>query len=352
MNQTYSVGLLGLGAIAHGYGSPDEVAPYCHAGGIMQCDRVSLAVAADLNPAARAKFSDNWGTVFPDALVASSSEELLAARPDIVAICVRGPYHFPVARELLEDERRPRALFLEKPPTCSLREMDELSALAKSHDVPLVVSYSRHWAPHVLRLQELVREGIVGGVHTVVGFGGGLVLSSTSHTTDLLCQFAGSYEPRAVSATGTPNQNEVPPDWLARGYEAEPLLQNMHIEFANGVVGLQVGGRGEAGEFYVDVWGDAGRVRAGMYVAPEAFSLKGNALDLSSHRFPPEASPFQAAYAQIAAFLDGGELPHCTNDQAVAVHEIGIGAIESMAQDGARIALPNAQRERKIYANG
>jgi len=57
------------------------------------------------------------------------------------------------------------------------------------------------------------------------------------------------------------------------------------------------------------------------------------------------------AYEQIAAYLDGGPLPHCTNDHAVAVNELGFGGIESF-HAAQRIELPNRDRARKIFANG
>ena len=120
-------------------------------------------------------------------------------RLDIVAICVRGPHHFAVTRDVLATSCR--AVFLEKPPTCSLHELDELLRLARAKSVPIIGSYSRHWAPHVLRLQELVAGGLIGDVRSVVGYCGGLFLSFASHTTDLICQFAG-YTPLTVIARG------------------------------------------------------------------------------------------------------------------------------------------------------
>ena len=56
----YRVGLIGLGQIAAGYGSPGEAAPYCHAGGLAQSDKVQLVAAAD------AKASGDWTVVTRD----------------------------------------------------------------------------------------------------------------------------------------------------------------------------------------------------------------------------------------------------------------------------------------------
>jgi predicted dehydrogenase len=54
----------------------------------------------------------------------------------------------------------PKHILLEKPPTCSLAEADELVAAAEKHGIRITVSYSRHWSPVNLRMQELVEDGL------------------------------------------------------------------------------------------------------------------------------------------------------------------------------------------------
>ena len=225
--------------------------------------------------------------------------------------------------------------------------MDEILRLAKACGVTITVSYSRHWAPHVLLLQKLVAGGLIGRVHTVVGYCGQLVLSFASHTTDLICQFAcsdGNYCPQSVRAR-TENIESGAPD----GFEVEPNLRHLEIEFGNGVLGVQVGQDGDGGLFYVDVFGEAGRVRAGMYAPPRAWNAKGEPLDLGE--LPPNRSVFAEAYEQIAAFLDGGPLPDCSDNSFALVNEIGFAAIES-GLCHTRIELPNTRRDRRIWANG
>lgn len=344
----YNVGVIGLGSIASGYGMPEEAAPYCHVGGIRLSDKVRLAAVADLSAERREKFRAKWGAVFPGVRYYEQSGRMLAEeRLDIVAVCVRGPHHFTVMREVLAFPCR--AVFLEKPPTCSLAEMDELLRLAGVRSVPITASYSRHWVPRILRLQQLVAEGLIGEVKTVVGYSGGLFLSFASHTTDLICQFAG-YCPASVSARG-----KAPPEVVAKTPagqgEPEPVLDNLAIEFDNGVTGFQVGSDGQQGGFYAEVFGTKGRVRAGMYIEPAVTDARGNPVDLASLGLPPEASVFTIAYGQIADHLDGGPLPHCTNANFAAVCEIGFGGIES-ALTGRRVLLPNANRTRLIHANG
>jgi predicted dehydrogenase len=338
------VGIVGIGPIAAlSWGEPGSAAPYNHAGGIQQSARVTLTAIADLSPERQEAFQQKWGPYFPqtrayDSIAAMCNAEEL----DIISVCVRGPHHFPVMLEVIA--ARPKAIFLEKPPTCSLQEMDTLVAAARTAGVPITVSYSRHWAPSVLRMEELIKGGLIGEVQTVIGYCGHAFLSFASHTTDLICQFAG-YQPTAVYARGRV-AGAAP-----AGYEPEPDLASMVIEFANGVAGIQIGAAGEHGMFYCDVIGSEGRARTGIYTAPFACDKQGQAINLAALGMPANASPFKGAYDQIAASLDGGPRPACTDEEWIAVHEIGFAGIESVLTNR-RIELPNANRTRRIFANG
>lgn len=342
----FQVGIIGLGAIAAMYGKPEEAAPYCHVGGIRHSKRVKLAAVADLSDTVTAAFRERWGAAFPGLVYHTSAASMLSAgRLDVLGVCVRGPFHARVVEEILASPNAPRAIFLEKPPFCSLEECDRIVAIAKEKRIPITVSYSRHWSPHVLRLAQLVKTGLIGRVQQVIGYTGGAYLSFASHTTDLICQFAG-YDPTAVYSVG---QSGIDPK-LPAGYEVEPALKTMTIEFASGVVGQQVG-NGEHGGFYCDVFGTEGYVRAGIYTAAFARDKSGTPIDLSKHAMPMNASVFTVAYEQIADHLEGGALPECTDRNWHIVNEVGFAGIES-ALTGRRITLPNVNRSRRVHANG
>ncbi|MCJ8329686.1 MAG: Gfo/Idh/MocA family oxidoreductase [Lentisphaeria bacterium] len=344
----YSVGIIGLGAIAAGYGSPDETGPYVHAGGINQSEQVDLKGACDLMPEAIDRFKDKWGGCFNDCSYFTDPEEMLSTvKPDIVAICVKGPYHFPVLQTVIA--AKPKAIFLEKPPLCSLAECDQIVAAAKAAGISITVSYSRHWGPHVLRMADLVREGLIGKVQQVTGYCGGAFLSFASHTTDMICQFAG-YDPVRVFASGDVGQDE---DGQKDGYEAEPSINNMIIEFASGISATQIGYKGPYGGFCVEVIGEKGCVVVPFYGVPTAVDADKNSIDLSGMDVPEwnSTSPFKHAYDQIATMLDGGPPADCTDATFHAVNEIGFAGIESVHTNSA-IELPNKRRERVIWANG
>ncbi len=351
----YRAAIIGLGAIAQGYGSPECAAPYCHAGGLLHCDRFDFAAAADPFPAAREGFREKWGAVFPDTTLFENLEAMLASeRFDVVAVCVRGPHHFEVMKRVLR--ARPRLVFLEKPPTCSLAEMDELLALAREVGAAITVSYSRHWSPRVLWMERLVQDGLIGRVQSVIGYCDGAILSYASHTTDLVCQFATATNQNS-RALRVRARGFVPPDDprsqnIEAGFEIEPRLEHLSIEFSDGVLGVHVGSHGDAGSFYADVFGERGRARVGMYIEPQAWDLEGKPVEIRGFCELEDKGPFTQAYRQIAVFLDGGAKPDCSDEAFVHINEIGFGAIESVLDGGKVVELPNQNRTRRIWANG
>lgn len=336
----YRVGIIGLGKIAASYGKPEQAAPYCHVGGIRHSRRVTLAAVADMSEPATAAFKETWESSLdaPPAYYTDSQAMLAKEQLDIVAVCVRGPHHLNVMKQVLA--AKPRAVFLEKPPTCSLAEMDELIALGKAAGVPITVSYSRHWTPKVMRMAQLVREGLIGKVTKVISHCGGTFLSFGSHNTDLMCQVIG-YDPVAVYAVGNVPSVDVP-----AGYEPEPTIDTMMVEYASGVTGVQI----DDGGMWAEVLGTEGRARLGMYIDPIAFNKDGQPIDVLS-LMPENRSVFEVAYDEIAEHLDGGPKPACTDEAWHIVHEIGFAGIESV-HTKARVTLPNTQRGRRVFANG
>ncbi len=262
---------------------------------------------------------------------------------DIVAVCVRGPYHFAVMQNILRADIR--AIFLEKPAGCSLREVDEMTAAAEAKGIPIIVDYSRHWVLHLLRLQSLVQNGLVGEVKSVIGYCAGTILSFAIHATDLICQFAG-YDPVSVGAFVNPGGREMP-----EPYEPEPSIIGSTIRFKSGVQGFHVGNPGAMTGFSIDVLGSEGRLQAGMYIGTVMHDKDSKQIDNNTLGLPENASVFKVAYKQISDYLDGGPLPHCACDEYMAVNEIGFAAIESGLTEQT-IELPCQNRERLIYANG
>lgn len=340
----YRVGIIGLGSIASRYSTPDDAYPYCHAGGIRLCDTTELVAVADMSPERQADFKNTWGPGFPDNSInyyETDTQMLESEKLDIVAVCVRGPHHFQVMQNVLRADIK--AIFLEKPAGCSLEEVDTMTAGADAKGIPIVVDYTRHWGPHLIRLQSLIKDGLIGEVQSVIGYCGGGVLSFSIHTTDMICQFAG-YDP--ISVTGyVEGGGDVP-----ESYEPEPAIVGSTIKYESGIIGFHVGKHGVRGGFSIDILGSEGSVQAGFYSSTTVHK-EGKLIDNATLNLPENASPFKVAYKQITDYLDGGSLPHCARDDYTAVNEIGFATIES-AITGQTINLPCQNRNRLIFANG
>lgn len=339
----YKVGIVGLGKIAYAYAKPGDPYPYCHAGGVKLSKRVQLVAAADLDPARREEFNTLWGPVhlYDDGQKMFENEKL-----DIIAVCVRGPLHERMT--LAAIAAGPKVVFQEKPAGCSLREVDNVHKAAVEKGILVLMSHSRHWGPHVLRMAEAIRGGLIGDVELVVGYCPGGPLSFAVHEIDMICQFAG-YDPVSVAASMAGKSESVP-----QGYEVEPAILGAVIRYRSGVTGLHVGGKSTAGSFCVDVNGSNGRAFVPFYGQPKAWTGKGKdekEVPLSALNMPPNASPFLVAYEQIADYLDTGKMPDCGPEMYRPVNEIAFGMIES-GVSGQSVPLPCARRDRLVFANG
>ena len=340
----YRVGIIGLGNIASRYSTPDDAYPYCHTGGIRFCETTELVAVADMSLERQSDFQQTWGPAFPNNSInyyETDTQMLESEDLDIVAVCVRGPHHFTVMQNVLKADIK--AIFLEKPAGCSLEEVDTMTTGADAKGIPIVVDYTRHWAPHLIRLQSLIKDGLIGEVQTVIGYCGGGVLSFAIHTTDMICQFAG-YDPVSVTGFVSGGGNVPEP------YEPEPAIVGSTIQFESGVIGFHVGNHGTRGGFSVDVLGSEGSVQTGFY-SDATVHKGGELIDNATLNLPENAGPFNVAYKQITDYLDGGPLPDCARDDYTAVNEIGFATIES-GLTGQTIQLPCQNRKRLIFANG
>lgn len=336
----HKIGIVGLGNIAYAYSKLEDPCPYSHAGGARLSERVKVVAAADLDAERREEFNSIWGPVnlYDDGQAMYDNEDL-----DIIAICVRGPLHEKMT--LAAVEAGPKVIFQEKPAGCSLTEVDNVHQAATEKGVLVIMSHSRHWGPHVLRMADLVKDGLVGDVESVVGYCGGGMLSFSVHEIDMICQFAGC-DPVSVAATTRAEPADVP-----EGYEVEPKIVGAYIQFASGIVGHHVGSKGPNGSFYVDVLGSKGRAFVPFYGVPKAWDEEGKEIDEATLTLPANASPFLVAYEQIAEYLDKGKMPDCGPDVYRPVNEIAFGMIES-GISGETVKLPCEKRDRLIFANG
>jgi predicted dehydrogenase len=110
---------------------------------------------------------ERFGARYPQAQLTSKYDELLAD-PNLDAVAIATPVvtHYELARRALVAGKH---VLVEKPPTLTGGEMEELAALAQERDLVLMPSHLLLYHPAVQKLKELVESGELGEVLCVYG---------------------------------------------------------------------------------------------------------------------------------------------------------------------------------------
>lgn len=157
--KTYKAALIGLGHIAWKYDSGrgrNETA-LSQAGAMLKNPAIEL-----LGGCGPVEDDQNGFLAWAPGLnVCDWADEMLnELKPDLVGICSPTARHFQQARLCLK--AGVKALWLEKPPTESPAELDELIDLARSKGAVVCVNYTRRYLPGYARLRELLAAQAYG----------------------------------------------------------------------------------------------------------------------------------------------------------------------------------------------
>jgi predicted dehydrogenase len=101
--------------------------------------------------------------------IVPSLESALEWKPDVVFVCNPTSMHITTA---VRAARAGCHLFIEKPLSHTMEQVDELIEMVKNRELVAVVGYQMRFHPCLQRLHELIRQGTVGrilSVHAEVG---------------------------------------------------------------------------------------------------------------------------------------------------------------------------------------
>ena len=151
--------LIGLGNVAWKYDADAPGSPFAltQAGAMRIHPQVILAGGSSPNSEDRAGFTA-WTGGAP--AFADTEEMLRTLRPDIVGICSPTSEHFHHAHLCLD--AGVRAIWLEKPPTETPEELEELIRLAERVNAVVCVNYFRRYLTHYQRLRECIATAAFG----------------------------------------------------------------------------------------------------------------------------------------------------------------------------------------------
>ncbi|MCE9560158.1 MAG: Gfo/Idh/MocA family oxidoreductase [Armatimonadetes bacterium] len=141
--KTFRWGLIGYGDLAH-----RRVASALKQSG-------ALAAVWGRNPTRAEKFAREHG--IPN--FCSSLDDLIAFDLDAVYVCTPTSSHAEYAIKAMESHKH---VLVEKPMASSIEECHAMLQSAKKHNVQLGVAYYRRAYPKMLRVRELIAEGVLG----------------------------------------------------------------------------------------------------------------------------------------------------------------------------------------------
>jgi predicted dehydrogenase len=258
-----------------------------------------------------ARLEEKYGLcIFPDL------EQALALKPELAFICNPSSLHIPTALRLAQAGCH---LFIEKPLSHNLEQVNELINLVESRKLVAMVGYQMRFHPCIKRLTELVGERKVGrilsvraevgeympGWHTYEDYrqmyasrqelGGGVILSQI-HEFDYLYWLFGlpkSVYTRGGHLSGLEIDVEDTADTLMEcSLDEQPLPVNLHQDYLQRPLSR-----------FCEVYGEAGKIR---------MDLRSLSVDVSDGQGNPvEASSFkdfqrnQLFVDEMQCFLDG-----------------------------------------------
>ncbi len=351
MRETYRVGVIGCGRIGSEWDrDPHPTLPLTHAGAFHTLPRATLVAGANRGRERLEAFGRKWGV---SALYHDYREMLAREHLDIVCIATHPELH--CEQVVAAAEAGVGGILCEKPIALSLAEADEMIAACERNGVTLIVNHSRRWSPIYRRARELVQEGEIGELLTIVGYCQGVkphpawradkegpLLHDATHTFDMFRFFAGDVA--WVMGTAMRRQRPFP-------VEDESLCI---VRFKNGISGIAVVNElTEYARFDIELQGSEAKIALGTSgneiwystTAPHATRESNPEFEWKNLRrqpFPPvpQLSPIQEAAREMIECLDTGKKPSSDGHDGRAALEIIMAIYESQRQGNRPVTLP------------
>jgi len=308
--------------------------PFSHAGAYQRSPRTTLVAAADPNAERRAQFGARRGV---DRLYEDYREMVEVEALDVVSISVPTRAHGDVAIDVAA--RGVKAIFLEKPIAQSLGEADRMMEAFRRYGTTVAVNHTRTWDPLYGAVRELITNGGIGAVHSVMAHGREGALFGGTHLFDLIRSLLGR-EPEWVSGELEPGRVFDPG---ARGV----------IAFPDGIRAYANASESDPTGLEVDIVGTEGRLRAGNALYPEFWRV-----DRTEKRpawvrrgFPGVNDGRSAMVRAVEDLLDcaeSGGKPLSSPTDARADLEIAVAFHLSDRAGGQRVAIPVTETEYVI----
>jgi len=344
----YRVGVIGCGRVGSEW-DPDPPVPLTHAGAFTLLPQTKVVAGANRGRDRLEAFGRKWGV---DALYQDYREML---KEDLDIVCVATHPELHKEQVVAAAGAGVKGIFCEKPMALSLEEADAMIQACDRAGAVLMINHTRRWSPVHHKARELIAQGAIGELLTMVGHCQGIkpnpawqakeegpLLHDATHTFDMFRFFAGD----AQWVLGTAARRRRP-------FRVEDESLSI-IQFRSGVNGVAVVNElTEYRRYDLELQGTYGKIALGYAgnsiwssaQSPyEAYERDPNIdwKDLVPGRFPevPEASPIHEAAKEMVACLEEGKSPSSDGHDGRAALEIIMAVYESQRHGNVPITLP------------
>ncbi|MBM4437400.1 MAG: Gfo/Idh/MocA family oxidoreductase [Actinobacteria bacterium] len=342
----YRVAVVGLGrmgsTIDEEFADPSPSwVPYSIAATCRASDRLELAAGADIAPEKRAAFQAKWGV---RALYEDYGRMLGEERPDLVAVCTRGPLHAEMGVRVAE--AGVPMLYLEKAIACSMREADLLLTACRAHNTVFNSGVLNRFNSQIEEARRRIQAGEIGAPKVAVHFGARDLMHGHVHTIDTLSYLLGDPGILAVRGELHPRDLTITGNRLAQ----DPMA-TFQLRFAGGAEGWTL----PAGTVELEVVGTEGTIRSLNNGSGLALRNGGAGAGRRSvwHAVDvPPVPPKSMVMTCLDDLVDAYESGRPTRGAIAIAHnntEACLAVAESHREGGAWIDLPMANRDLYVF---
>lgn len=299
--------------------------PNGHASCYAAMHNFDLVGGSDIDESRCDDFAKRWD-IPRDRVYSEFSEFLNKENLDIVSISTPSPFH--TEPTLASVESGVKAIFLEKPVASNISDAKKILKACDDAGVALSINHTRRGDYAYRKAKQLIDQGEIGELHTmVVHFGAGLMFIG-SHAFDLLNYFVGDCD---VS-------------WMTGHLDDDPGFDpggNGYIIYENGVRAFINAQTGHALGFRVQAIGTKGEIIIGNYDL-QLWKVNAGSRELVMHPFPQvytAISPMVALIQELINSSEGGPPPISSGSTAMQALRLIIGLHMSSLNGSSRITF-------------
>ena len=310
-----------------------------HGNGVMGIENAEIVAGCDLVDEQLADFDERYGATNTNLVLYKDFQEMLdKAELDILTVATGDNAHtFAVVGAA---EAGVKGIFCEKPLAVSVEAADQMVEACEKHNVVLTVDHTRHWMPVWHRSHELIEEGVIGEVSTVIAIHPGpraMLFRNGTHILDAIYWFAGRSKPEWVVGeveAGYEDYAEYKGDG-GHDPDTEPST-NAYIHFANGVRGNYIGEKRSQGGVRLQVLGTEGQ----LYIGDDRTAQIAKDGEMTDIDVPEwEVEGIEAGVHELVDILDGKAESSCTIYDGREVVKMMMGILQSQQEGNCKVEL-------------